>query len=100
MRKLIKYECEICKELFDLEQEAIKCEKRGKEEILAPIGEKILYKNGWGNWSDGTKPNYIEMEIIDVEVCGHYIKYEIGLDGCFYESLFGNEEFNDKCKII
>jgi len=97
MRKLIKYECEICKSLFDSEQDAIKCENRGKEEILAHIGEKILYRD---DWNGGFGTCYAEMEIIDVEVCGHYIKYEIGLDGCFYELLFGNEEFNDKCKII
>jgi len=95
MRKLIKYECEICKKLFDSEQEAIKCEKQGSEEILAHIGVRILYSNDWNGGFCCT-----EMEIIDVEVCGHYIKYEIGLDGCFYELLFGNEEFNDKCKII
>jgi len=97
MRKVIKYECEKCKELFDSEQEAIKCEKRIKEEILTTVGTKILYRDDW-NGEFGTV--HTEMEIIDVEICGHYVKYELGLDGCFYCSMFGNEEFNDKCKII
>lgn len=98
MRKLIKYECEMCKKLFDSTEEAIACESRGKEMPLVNVGQKILYRD---DWNGGFGTCYDELYVTEVKDYGHYISYSLGSEnGVPYQFISGNKEFNDLCQIL
>lgn len=42
MKELIKFQCEICKEVYDEKEDALKCEKTPIQKIGVSIGDKII----------------------------------------------------------
>jgi hypothetical protein len=99
MKQLVKYQCEICKDLFDSPENASLCEVQGIPEILAKVGDRISYRD---DWNGGYSTCYDEMDVIEITVNGHYVSYQLGDLETGYPcvSVWGNEEFLDKCKII
>jgi hypothetical protein len=99
MKKLTKYQCEICENLFDNPKEASKCEIKGSPGILAKVGDIVLYRD---DWNGGFGTSYDKTDVIEIEVHGHDVTYQLGdfKTGYPCEAVWGNEEFSDKCQII
>lgn len=64
-----KYQCNICKKIYDSEQRALKCESKPiSQDKGVQIGDIVVIKNGDGA---GEKAKVTEVYIIDME-WGHY----------------------------
>jgi len=95
VRKLLKYECEMCKQLYDSLEDALECEAQGKELPLANVMDEVLYRD---DWNGGFGVSFDKMFVTEIKDYGHYIGYALGSeDGYPYESVFGNDKFEDKC---
>lgn len=70
------YKCPICRKEYDKYEDAEKCIKKGYDEPLLKIGDKIKYK---------FYEEIREFEIIDIRRShGHYLLYQLGLYGSRY----------------
>jgi hypothetical protein len=102
IKEVLKYQCEICHELYDDKEEALECEYKGIEEPIAKVGEWYACVIGHleGNLDN---PMYNPYRIREINRDGHYALYifeEEYDDGNFYETLFsayGNKHFLEEC---
>lgn len=106
MKEIMMYECDICKEVYRDKEEAISCEKRGKETPLVQEGETIQY----AIHVDGGFPSYyVDMRVREIEEKGHYMMYYAGEydeekgrwveDSLFSVGIARNEEFLRMCTV-
>lgn len=105
LKKLVKYQCEICNQEYSTEREALKCERKGKEIALVNIHDNVKFRD---DWNGGFGSQWYELQVIGIKGNSHNVTYELGIyykDGEFEyysseEYVYGNEEFKDKCRII
>ena len=99
VKQLIKYQCEICKKVYDTLKEAIKCESRGKELPLVELGKTILYKD---DWNGGFGTCFDKIEVVEINDRGHYLYYQLGdwKTKRSQEYVTGNDEFKELCIIV
>ena len=99
MKQLIKYQCEICKELYDTPDKAIKCESQGKELPLVELGKVVLYRD---DWNGGFGTCFDKLDVIEINDYGHYISYTLGDWETKHprEHISGNDNFKSFCTIV
>jgi hypothetical protein len=66
------FQCEICKDVYHLRNEALECESFGKEVKLAEIGQIVEYEM---HVSGGFPSFYVPVRISDIIDKGHYFVY-------------------------
>lgn len=103
MRKVERFQCELCNKLYLTEQDAIKCENLGKELPIAEVGQEVEYEL----IPQGFNPFYITLRISKIEDYGHYLNYSFEEyyddyeEWCeFPESVYGNDQFKEAIKIV
>lgn len=106
MEEITMYQCEICNEVYFNQDEALECERKGKEVPLVKVGQHVEYEVRVGG---GFDPFYVEMRVKNIEDKGHFLVYHLEEydedENEWYESgyvmsgIWGNEEFLKLCKI-
>lgn len=103
MKELTVYQCELCKELHIARDEAIECESQGEEIPLVKVGQMVEYEQ---KVEGGFPPFYESWRVRDIENKGHYLVYILEEYYEEYEewyeskTIWGNEGFKKKCKIM
>jgi hypothetical protein len=104
MKKVIKYQCEICYNFYDNEDEALACENQGVEKPLAKLYDHVSFRD---DWNGGFDPAWYGLQVVNIKEGSHEVVYELGLvfdeetgDLTHDEYIYGNNEFKDKCKLI
>lgn len=99
MKQTIKYQCEICQQLYDSPDDALKCEERGKEKPLVELGQTVLYRD---DWNGGFGTCFDKLDVIEIKNYDHYVDYTLGDWETKYpcEYINGNIIFKDLCTSI
>lgn len=71
MKKIIRYQCEVCESFFETEEMATECENIGIEKEVAKKGEIIHIKMEYGSSRAG--------RVLSIETKGHQKDYKIGI---------------------
>lgn len=103
MKKITRYQCEICHDIYDSENEALDCENRGIEKPLVKLYDHVSFRDDWNGGLDST---WYDLQVVKIKECFHGVIYELGVvydeqthDCTYDEYIYGNNEFLDKCKI-
>jgi len=105
MKQKIKYQCEICHQLYHTGDQASGCESQGIEKPLVELGQTVLFKNEM--YLGDRKDIYItfkKMIICKIKPAdfSHSLSYGLGYEGIslIQYNICGNCKFKELCTIV
>jgi hypothetical protein len=104
VKKLIMYQCEICKSNYKTETEAVTCEAIGTEIPLAKVGDLVDVEREVGGGFDNISFEYRIRKISSYD--GHFLTYNFDEYSEYNEewveasfSVYDNANFLERVKL-
>ena len=96
MKKIIRYKCEICNEIYCTEGGAKDCENKAIENPLVELEQIVLFLNERNDY-------YVEKLIVrEIKSIGHLLNYGLGNENISWANyhVLGNCKFKELCAIV